>query len=234
MRSNFRALCSGIGLILFAFSGAAVHASMQLNNVIFHFEPGEPALQYLEIFNPGDEPLYVEITPTQVLAPGEVNEDRAIIRDPRAAGLLVTPNKLIVPPGTTKLVRLVKVGNSPVEKIYRIAAKPVVGELNAETSGVKVLIGYEVLAIIYPNNPQPELEVAREGRTLSVKNVGNSNVLLREGFQCDTPELPREECTPLPGRRLYPGNEWRTELPEDLPVTYYQSVGKRNFVKTYP
>ena len=96
------------------------------------------------------------------------------------------------------------------------------------------MVGYEILAIVYPNNPQPDIEVHREGQQITMRNNGNTNVLLREGFQCSDPKLPREECAALPSRRLYPGNEWQFELPYDLPVTYYHSVGTRNFVTEYP
>jgi P pilus assembly chaperone PapD len=209
-------------------------AGMELNNVIFHFQPGEATRQDIEVYNSGDTPLYVEVQPTVVLSPGEDGEDRIPITDPREAGLLVTPNKLIVPAGASKSVRLVKLANSPNERVFRIAIKPVTAGVEAEQSGLKIMIGYEVLAIIYPNNPQPNLEVNRQGRQLHISNVGNSNVLLREGYQCQTPDQPREECAQIPGRRMYPGNEWRLELPLDLPVTYYQSTGMRNFVETYP
>lgn len=221
-------------ILLIWLAAISTQANMQLNNVIFHFEPGEGARKDVEVFNPGELPLYVEIVPAQVLAPGEADEKREVIKDPRAAGLLVTPNKLIVPPGTSKMVRLVKLGGNPKERVYRVAAKPVVGGVDADESGLKVMIGYELLAIVYPNNPQPDLQVEREGKLLRVKNAGNANVLLREGFQCPEQDMPKEQCTPLPGRRMYPGNEWQIELPHDLPVTYYQSVGTRNFVETYP
>ena len=229
MRTRFAAL-----FLCFLISPLSF-ASMELNNVIFHFEPGDDARQDVEITNTGEQPLYVEIQPNLVLSPGEETEDRSVIRDPRQAGLLVTPNKLIVPAGGTKLVRMVKMGNAPTERVYRVVTKPVVGQVHGgEQSGLKIMIGYEVLAIVYPNNPKPDLSVERKGQKLFVKNNGNTNVLLREGFQCITPDMPREECTPLPGRRMYPGNEWELELPHDLPVTYYQSVGTRNYVESYP
>ena len=221
-------------LVVLSTLSLSAYATMELSNVIFHFEPGEDARQDFEIFNPADEPLYVQIEPTQVLSPGETAEDRAPITDPRQAGLLVTPNKLIIPPGESKLVRMVKLANSPTEKVYRIGAKPIVSGLEAEQSGVKILIGYEVLAIVYPNNVKPELVVEREGRQMTVRNEGNTNVLMREGFQCVTPDTPKEDCTPVAGRRMYPGNVWEIELPEDLPVTFYHTIGNRSFAETYP
>jgi len=210
------------------------HAAMELSNVILHFEPGESTREDVEISNPGSDPLYVQIVPTVVSEPGTEVEERTPIANPRDAGLLVTPNKLIIPPGATKSVRFVKLGPSPYERVYRIAAKPVSAGVEAEQSGLKVLIGYEILAIVYPINKKPDIQVERDGHTLTVRNEGNTNVLLREGYQCEQPDQPVEECTPLPGKRMYPGNEWVVDLPHDLPVTYYQSVGTRNFVEVYP
>ena len=230
MRQLFSRLILG-SLLLADFPA---HAGMELSNVIFHFQPGESTRQDIEVYNSGDAPLYVEVQPSVVLSPGEVGEDRIPITDPRKAGLLVTPNKLIVPAGASKSVRLVKLANTPHEQVFRIAIKPVNSGVEAEQSGLKIMIGYEVLAIIYPNNPTPELEVTRDGRQLHIRNAGNSNVLLREGYQCESPDQPKEECAQLPGRRMYSGNEWQLELPLDLPVTYYQSTGMRNFVESYP
>lgn len=224
-------LCS---LALFAMGSVPALASMELSNVIYHFEAGEASRQDVEIYNTGEEPLYIDVVPTRVLSPGTEQEDRAPIVDPREAGLLVTPNKMIVPAGGTKVMRLVKMGGGADERVYRIAAKPVARGVEADESGLKIMIGYEILAIVYPNNTQPQLDVLREGTTLKVRNVGNTNVLLREGFQCEIPGQALEDCTPLPGKRMYPGNEWTLELPRDLPVTYYQSIGTRNFVETWP
>lgn len=207
--------------------------AMQLSNVIVHFEPGEPARQDVEISNTGDEPMYVSIEPNMILAPGTQQEDRVPITDPRQAGLLVTPNKMIVPPGGTKVLRLVDLGGFPGERVYRIVVKPVAAGVESEQSGLKIMLGYEILAIVYPANPKSMLDVTREGRTLRLKNPGTTNVLLREGFQCERPNQPVEECDALPGKRLYPGNEWEINLPRDLPVTYYQSVGTQNFVEEY-
>lgn len=227
------ACCLLLPAVAMWFSTTAF-ANMELSNVILHFEPGDPARQDVEISNAGETPLYIDIIPTVVLSPGEESEARSAITDPRAAGLLVTPNKLIVPPGATKVVRFVKLGPSTVERVYRVAAKPVIGDIDAERSGLKILIGYEILVIVYPDDTEPNLEVTRDGQHFSVRNTGNANVLLREGYQCLEPDLPFEDCTSLPGRRMYPGNEWSTELPYDLPVTYYQGVGTRNFVEVYP
>jgi len=234
-----RALAAlSLGLTLMVLAIAPAHASMVLSNAIVHFEEGSSARQDVEIRNSGSEPLYVQIEPHIVLNPGTEQEERVLIKNPREHGLLVTPSRMVLAPGTAKSMRLVKLDmpSDPEERnerIYRISARPVVGDVSAQKNGLKVLIGYEVLAIVYPKSPNPDLLVERSGTTLTAHNQGNTNVLLQEGFQCDTPEQPLEECAPVRGKRMYPGLKWSVELTRDLPVRFFQSVGTRNFVEIY-
>ncbi len=93
--------------------------------------------------------MYVQFKPSVVIAPGTENEKRETITDPRESGFLVTPNKLVTPPGGRKLVRLVSL--QPLgekERVYRVIFKPIVGDLESDHIGIKVLIGYEVLKFI--------------------------------------------------------------------------------------
>lgn len=230
---------AGFALCLTLLCAATpVYADMVLSNAIVHFEEGSAARQDVEISNVGDEPLYVQIEPHIVLNPGTDEEQRVLIKNPREHGLLVTPSRMVLAPGTAKSMRMVKLAmpddpKQEKERIYRISARPVVGEVTAEQTGLKVLIGYEVLAIVYPKSPTPDLVVKREGLSLTAHNAGNTNVLLQEGFQCETPEQPLEDCAPVRGKRMYPGLTWSVELERDLPVRFFQSVGTRNYVETY-
>ena len=234
-----RALAAqALALTLALFGIAPAQANMVLSNAIVHFEEGSAARQDVEIRNAGKEPLYVQIEPHIVKNPGTEQEERVLIKNPREHGLLVTPSRMVLAPGTAKSMRLVKLDmpSDPEqnnERIYRISARPVVGDVTAEQNGLKVLIGYEVLAIVYPKSPNLDLVVERSGTTLTAHNKGNTNVLLQEGFQCDTPEQPLEECAPVRGRRMYPGLKWSVDLQRDLPVRFFQSVGTRNFVEIY-
>ena len=201
-----------------------------------HFEPGKPLRKDIEVENPSDENLYVEIEPKIVSNPGTANESRKSIADPREGGLLVTPNKLVIPPGGRKLVRVVSLKPAGTEeRVYRVTFKPVVGELESQQIGVKILIGYEVLVLMQPAKPDSTLVTERNGSTMSFINQGNTNVLLREGKQCpDNASSDSTECESLRGKRLYPGNQYSVELPyKNRPVEYQMSVGTKNLVETY-
>jgi len=206
-----------------------------LSEAIVHFEPGKPLRKDIEVENPGAENLYIEITPAVVSEPGTTNEQRESITDPRESGLLVTPSKLVIPPGGRKLVRLVSL--EPLgkeERVYRVTFKPVVGDVESEHIGIKVLIGYEVLVLMQPAIPDPNLVTQRNGKTLSFENKGNTNVLLREGKQCpDGVARDSEKCTSVRGKRLYPGNSWSVDLPYSKAIDYQMSVGTKNSIKTF-
>lgn len=239
-KSNFQFLISHAATAmlmfsLFAASMSTAFANMVLSEAIIHFEPGKPLRKDIEVENPSSENLYVEISPSVVSDPGTKSEQRVAITDPRESGLLVTPNKIVVPPGGRKLVRLVSL--EPLgdeERVYRVTFKPVVGDIESEHIGIKVLIGYEVLVLMQPASPDPNLVTKRNGKTLSFENKGNTNVLLREGKQCPKGVAQdSEKCESLRGKRLYPGNSWSVELPYNKPVDYQISVGTKNSIKTF-
>jgi P pilus assembly chaperone PapD len=223
-----------VAVFVCALFNVGAAASMVLSNVIVHFEPGAPARQDIDIQNSGEEPLYVEIKPHQVFDAGSPNEHRELIRDPRSAGLLVTPNRLVIAPGARKRLRVVNLKpNDTSERVYRIAVTPVVGELNANQSGLKVLIGYEVLVLAQPQTPQPELFAQRIGQSLHFENRGNTNVLLREGHQCEQDAQPLDQCEPLASKRLYPGNRWQVALPYDRPAQFQLGIGTQHQTRVY-
>jgi len=108
------------------------------------------------------------------------------------------------------------------ERVYRITVKPVVGDISEGQSGLKVLVGYDVLAMVRPGNPVSKISGGREGRTLIVRNEGNSSAELLNGKQCGTVD---KSCSALAGKRLYSGAEWRLQLPGDGPVEYSVKLG---------
>ena len=224
-------LCS-----LFLIPASNVSANMVISEAILHFEPGKPLRKDIEIENTGDETMYVQVEPMVVRSPGTEDEEREIFKDPREAGLLVTPNKIVIPPKGRKLVRFV-VLKQPIntDAVYRVTFRPISNGVEGQKNqiGVKVVIAYQVLVLVQPAKPEPNLVVKREGNQLKFKNKGNTNVLLREGKQCPSDTATEDECEMLRGNRLYAGNEWSVNLPSKRPVEYYLSVGTKNSIEKY-
>ena len=221
-------------IFIFFLFWMPAYADMVLNNSILYFEPGKPSHQDIEIENVGKDTLYIKVTPRVVKNPGTEQQVREPYDDPTKAGLLVSPNRLVIPAGGRKLLRFVNLNPNPTEEhVYRVGVTPVVGDLIAKESGVKIVIGYEVLVLVHPVNGKVGLVHSRIGNKLKVENRGNRNVLLREGVQCPTGVTDENQCDHIAGKRLYPGNIWQIDLPNDSPVKFYLSKGTQNSVKIF-
>lgn len=199
-------------------TSAQAAGSMYLNRSIVTFQPGQPPRDDVLVINSEEEVLYVSLSVFEVLEPGTEQEERIQHTDPQRAGVIATPNKIIVPPLGRKAVRIVNLRQDDAEHIYRINVTPILPPLEeAKTSIVRVIVAYQLLVIVQPNEPVEDLQVNREDGKLAFHNVGNTNVLLSEGVQCD---LKGSNCKELPTKRIYAGNEFAVELPYTTPVNY--------------
>lgn len=173
--------------------------------------------------------LYVSVELFNVESPGQ--DQKLEKADPSSKKeFIVSPSKLVVPPGERKLVRLLNLtGHNDQERIYRVNFTPIVKpmELKAPVSdgtveivqpGVQVVVAYQVLVIILPETPKHQIEVTREGKNAVFKNAGNANTLFFEGQQCNPDD--KSECSKIPGFRLYPGNNRTVELPYDSSLSF--------------
>lgn len=198
---------------------ATAQAEMYVDRSIVTFEPGEPSREDVEVSNTGDDVMYVQVEVLRVDNPGTPDEERVKVSNPQDLKLLATPSKLIIPPGSRKLIRIVNLQSSNErERIYRINVRPIVPPLEEETSQLRIVVAYQILTIVQPDEPETNLSVTRDGTTITFENSGNSNVLLSDGRQCKTDT--EEECQELTSRRLYAGNTWELSLPYDAPVSY--------------
>ncbi|WFL76163.1 hypothetical protein P7228_09130 [Altererythrobacter arenosus] len=216
------------GLVAFlavVFSSPA-SAEMVLSKVILDLNGEDHRQDDIEIFNSGAERIYVVADPYEIIAPGTEQQLRKPAIDPEVSGILVSPRKLIIEPGERRIVRVAILDEQRVrERIFRLAVKPVVGDVTANTNALKVLIGYDALVISRPTSLVGNIESDREGRTLTI--INNSN-MAREFFgavQCDQDGV---NCVKLPARRLYAGTSWSLELPYNQPVTFDTAWASQN------
>lgn len=224
----------GIALLVACLlaSAPALQAQMVLDRSILVFDPDDAGRQDVEVTNTGSDNLYVDTEILRVRDPGTPDESRVEVEDPDTAGLLVTPSRMVVPPDGRRLVRIVLLeeAGTTEDRIFRVNLLPVVPPQQAERTAVKVVVAYQLLVIVRPRNPQPDLVWNRDGRRIRFENRGNTNILLYGGSQCpEGVERGSEECEELGvARRLYAGNEWELELPLAAPVEFTTTVGDRN------
>tara|TARA_R110002072_G_scaffold103600_2_gene227260 strand:+ start:7661 stop:8416 length:756 start_codon:yes stop_codon:yes gene_type:complete len=222
-----------LSTIFSTFFCATATADMYVDRSIVVFEPGEPARQDIKVTNSDTEDMYVQVEVLEVTKAGTVDEIRATVTDPSKLKLLATPNKLVIPPNGQKLIRIVNLKpDNTEERIYRINVTPIVPPLEEDSSQLRIVVAYQILAIIQPDSPASTLNAQRNGKMMTFVNNGNTNVLLSDGKQCNPSNST--ECKDLTSRRLYANNEWQLELPFDAPVTY--SIRSFDGIKTqvYP
>jgi P pilus assembly chaperone PapD len=224
-----RGALAALPLLLVALCGPA-RADLAVNQVIVDFVPGAAAREDVQVANTGDETLYVETTVHRIYNPGDRPLQREEIRDPAAGGLLVSPRRFVLPPGDRRLLRFVLTQPAGAEeRIYRVSVTPKVNPVAAGSSGIKILVAYEMLVIVRPIPMRARLDVRREGRRLVATNAGNTNVLLSPIRQCRT----ESDCVDADGARVYPGRTVAIELPLDVPAQVYRKVGDETAVEVY-
>lgn len=213
--------------ILAALFSQNLYAALVVNRSIITYDnPAVNREDVVVINNSPDENLYVQVDPYRVINPGAQNQQLAPLAVNDDPEFLVTPNRLVVAPGARSLVRFLNLHPAgDMERIYRVNLTPITpppeieqSSNDAVTSRLEVVVAYQILVIVLPENPNPVMTADREANSVSFGNDGNANYLLTDGEQCN-PDDP-SECMPLEDHRVYPGNVWRYELPFDGPFTY--------------
>lgn len=216
-------------VLLGVFWWSAAGAAMVIDRAVIEFPVGEPPRQDVLVGNPDEEPLFVDVQVLEVSRPGTEQEEREVVKDPEAIGLIASPRRLMVPAGSRRLVRLVNLkGHGDTERVYRVNLKPAAGPVESQSMGVRVLVGYQLLVFVEPEESRVELEVNRQGKVLHLHNTGNVNVRVFQGQQCPAESSSEDDCVEVKGRRLYPGNQVSLDLPYDAPVEFSVMAGDRS------
>lgn len=197
---------------------APARADVVLSQLIVELKPGQPMVGDIDVWNNSPDRAYVAAEPREIINPGAAVQSVRKDPDPEKLGLLVAPARMILEPGQHKLLRIASIGSaSPQERVYRVTVKPEVGRLLSEKSGIKILVGYDVLVLVRPADAHPVLIAKRNGSGITFSNAGNASVELADGRQCDP---TGSNCVPLPGKRLYAGAQWTEPLKSLAPVEY--------------
>jgi len=138
---------------------------------------------------------------------------------------------MVLEPGQRRIIRVAALlPRDMTERVYRVTVKPVAGPINAETTALKVLLGYDVLVLLRPQRIAGEVTALRNGRKLVFHNESNTAQEIYEGKQCDT---AGKNCKTLPSTRLYSGAQWTVDLTYDTPVEYRLTSGNGSSVRHF-
>ncbi|HUE78819.1 MAG TPA: hypothetical protein VMN38_04235 [Sphingomicrobium sp.] len=185
-------------------------AELAISQLIVELKPGASRAADIEVYNDSAKRTFVAIEPREIIDAGTAQEKPLFSPDPDQLGLLVSPTRLVIEPNQRRRLRIAAIAPVPgKERIYRVTIKPVAGEITGPESGLKMLIGYDMLVLVRPPIDKPNVDFSRAGGALTIVNRGNASVELAEGKQCDG---NGRNCLPLPSKRLYAGASWRQSL----------------------
>jgi len=227
----FKKILLGV-CIMASFSASA--SKILVDNVIVNFDENNRGKEDVFVRNLSEEDSYVKIIVTEIINAGLDNQERIEHKNPKESGIFVSPNKLVLNPqgskGESKAIRIANINkNLDKDRIYRVQVVPVISDFKKEDEGlgVKILMGYEILTIIQPNNPILDYQYTINDSKFNIKNTGNSNFLLHRGTQCKDDK--KEVCEKLPTKRIYAGMEYSFDLPNgNRDVDYYIQFGENN------
>lgn len=102
---------------------------------------------------------YVDVTPFLVKKFG-TKEKNIAIKNPKDLGLLVSPQKLVIPAKQSRFVRVTSLNLCPKDKkIYQLVIKPAYGDLvlaqqpsTKKNLALKLVVGYGVKIVVNPCN----------------------------------------------------------------------------------
>ena len=206
------------------FQVSAARADLVLSQMVVELAPAEFQRSDIELWNNGPDRTFVEVDPREIIAPGTADQSSRKDPDPEKLGLLVSPERIVLEPGQRRLLRIAALGSSDRERVYRVTVKPVVSDLSSQQSGLKLLVGYDVLVIVRPPRPMPHVTGTRAAAQLSIRNDGNVSVELVDGRACDE---SMRSCSDLPSRRLYAGAATTVNVGGAAKVRYDLKLGSK-------
>jgi len=203
---------------------SSARADLVVSQLVVELNPTQSARADVEVWNNGSERAYIAVEPREVIGAGTPSQSARTDPDPEKLGLLVAPSRMILEPGQRRLVRVASIAPAEREHVYRVTIRPVLGQLTPGPSGLKLLLGYDMLVLVRPADPRPHVSGSRSGDRLTLTNDGNASVELVDGQACPPSEA---KCQELPGGRLYVGAQKTVTVPPGWRTDYKLRMGSQ-------
>lgn len=167
---------------------------------------------------------YIEITPYRLSNPANHAAPKERARHPEKDGIVVFPAKLVLLPGQTQFVRIVKTAKALAsDQIYEVDFIPKVSthlisqkRPDGVTLGVRVIVGYGARVTLRPDLPLPSLSIKRIKNDLIIKNTGNTTLSITS---CTQQVASKKTEIPLPAYTLFAGQVITKKLTQLTQVT---------------
>lgn len=220
----FKVILCVIALLIFMSKSASSAPSIGIGSMYDVLIPNSQSMTK-RIYNTGDSTAFVRIELHEIHTGGNEGKSQLLINNRLNEAidknmLIVTPQRLIIPPGSFQSIRILWPGSRELERYYRIRFIPVMPEYkdnfglnksaideyrkSALTAGLNVLTGYGTVVIIQPD--QAIFNTIMNENTLgeiTIRNKGNATVSLDNLRNCNS---INSKCDPVTREFISPGH----------------------------
>ncbi|MDR8373595.1 molecular chaperone [Pseudomonas lactis] len=216
-----------VGLVLLSLSAQAGPA---INvGVVYDYLEGDRSSYLKRVYNGGTSTAFIKVNVLEIVYIADGTSKEVPITSMTDAkggatnrdGLMASPARLIVPAGGRQGTRLLYMGQRDTERYFRVRFIPVVPEKeddfavtdeeraeykDALAAGVNVMAGYGTVFFVRPQNTRFDTQISQTTSRYTLRNAGNSVVVLDEFRDCSVAKKTDCEATTkhhiLPGRQL--------------------------------
>lgn len=218
--SSITAICS---LLLVFITSAMATPVIGIGSMYDVVTPGSQSMTK-RIYNTGDSTAFVRVEIVEIhlengKTPQEVPQQEISGTSLEKNRLIVTPQRLIIPPAGFQAVRVLWSGVREKERYFRVRFTPVMPEVedsfglsksdvneyrkNTLQAGLNVLTGYGTIVIIQPDKPVFNSVIdASSPTSITIKNNGNSTISLDNIRHCKSANT---ECGTVTREFILPG-----------------------------
>ena len=160
---------------------------------------------------------YVEVILYHLVNPANHSAPKKRVVHPDKDGVIFFPAKLMLLPGQTQFVRIVKTAKTVLkDQVYELDFIPKVSTHLVNQKGpdgvmlgVRVIVGYGARITLRPDAPAPSLAVKRINNKLTIQNTGNTLVNITS---CKQKNASKNTEIALPAYTLFAGQTITKEL----------------------
>ncbi|HJR30219.1 MAG TPA: molecular chaperone [Pseudomonas sp.] len=219
---------------LMAFAGFLMvslnaQASPNINiGVVYDYLSGDKSTYLKRVYNSGDSTAFVKINVLEIIynADGTSSEVPVKVQADASArdGLMASPARLIIPAQGMQGTRLLFMGERDKERYFRVRFVPVVPEKEDEfavsseeredykktlTAGVNVMAGFGTIFFVRPLNARFDSVIDDSAGTYTVRNNGNTVVVIDEFKSCS--KANETDCEPTTKHHVMAGKSFEFE-----------------------